>query len=338
MGETWLILHQAAYLTFKKGDAFSEVDTAYQIAFGSESDRRMAYVHSIFHAQPDKSVFIKKLVLDAGNPRATSQQFSLYEQFSAVVNGGDTNFCSTISFDLLERSLADNCADFISSLFQGCAAAHILEFKKEFSSSKSSNNTLCGSTAVSGMEVAGSGGGASARKASRRKDFIGSAAKITAHKRQLDDPGASDPDIMDVFQDLFNSSSKLMHGIAFGYSTGVSHEVIAHISAFAHRLAEYIGQATCTSRDGVIHDHLQGEHWLAAEMAHFKGKYGIMLVQDLIVNSLWLMSLVTAGSDLLLTLGYSLGTHCSIVRYDCFDSLGTLASLRCLVIVFITLP
>lgn len=51
------------------------------------------------------------------------------------------------------------------------------------------------------------------------------------------------------------------------------------------------------------------------------GKYGIMLVQDLIVNSLWLMSLVTAGSDLSLTLGYSLGTHCSIVRYDCFEFL-----------------
>ena len=151
-------------------------------------------------------------------------------------------------------------------MLQGCAAACILEFKKEFSSSKSSNNTLCGSPAVSGTEVAVSGGGASAKKASRRKDFIDLAAKITAHKRQLDDPGASDPDIMDVFQDLF----KLMHGIAFGYSTGVSHEVIAHISAFAHRLAEYIGQATCTSRDGVIHDRLQGEHWLAAEMAHFK--------------------------------------------------------------------
>ena len=65
VGETWLILHQAAYFTYNKGDAFSEVDTAYQIAFGSESDRRTAYVHSIFHAQLDKSVFVKKLVLDA---------------------------------------------------------------------------------------------------------------------------------------------------------------------------------------------------------------------------------------------------------------------------------
>ena len=46
-----------------------------------------------------------------------------------------------------------------------------------------------------------------------------------------------------------------------------------------------------------------------------------MLVQDLIVNSLWLMSLVTVGSDLSLTLGYSLGTHCSIVRYNCFELL-----------------
>jgi hypothetical protein len=75
---------------------------------------------------------------------------------------------------------------------------------------------------------------------------------------------------MDVFQDVFSSSSKLMHGITLGYSTGVSYEIVAHSSAFAHRFAECIGQATCTSRDGVIHDRLQGEHWLADEMAHFK--------------------------------------------------------------------
>ena len=49
----------------------------------------------------------------------------------------------------------------------------------------SSKNTLCGSPAVSGMEVSVAGGGASAKKASRRKDFIDSAAKATAHKRQL---------------------------------------------------------------------------------------------------------------------------------------------------------
>ena len=48
--------------------------------------------------------------------------------------------------------------------------------------------TLCGSPAVSGMEVSVAGGRASAKKASMRKDFIDSAAKITAHKRQLDDP------------------------------------------------------------------------------------------------------------------------------------------------------
>ena len=94
-------------------------------------------------------MFIKKLVLDAENPWATSQQFSLYEQISIVVNGGDTDLCSTISFDLLEKTLADDCADLMSSLCQGCAAARILEFKKEFSSSKSSNITVCGSPAVS---------------------------------------------------------------------------------------------------------------------------------------------------------------------------------------------
>ena len=48
-------------------------------------------MHSIFHAKVKKSVFIKKLVLDARNPWAMSQQFSLYEQLSAVVNGGDTD-------------------------------------------------------------------------------------------------------------------------------------------------------------------------------------------------------------------------------------------------------
>ena len=59
-------------------------------------------------------------------------------------------------------------------------------------------------------------------------------------------------------------------GIAFGFNTGVSHEVVAHSSAFVHRLSEYIGQSTCTSRDGVIHDRLQGEHWLVDKMSHFK--------------------------------------------------------------------
>ena len=74
-------------------------------------------------------MFIKKLVLDAEIPWATSQQFSLYEQISAGVNGGGTDLCSTISFDLLEKSVADECADFISCLPQGRAAARILEFK-----------------------------------------------------------------------------------------------------------------------------------------------------------------------------------------------------------------
>ena len=55
-----------------------------------------------------------------------------------------------------------------------------------------------------------------------------------------------------------------------GFSTGVSHEVVAHNPAFAHGLAQHIGQSTCMSNDGVIHDRLQGEHWLADEMSHFK--------------------------------------------------------------------
>ena len=88
-----------------------------------------------------------------------------------MINGGVTDLCSTISFVLLEKSLAGTCADLINSLCQGCAAARILEFKKEFSSSKSSNNTLCGSPAVSGLEVSVAGGGGSAKKASSRKDL-----------------------------------------------------------------------------------------------------------------------------------------------------------------------
>ena len=69
------------------------------------------------------------------------------------------------------------------------------------------------------------------------------------------------------------------------------------------------------------------------------GKYGIMLVQDLIVNSLWLMTLINGGTVLSLTLGYFLWTQLldSALRL-LLNSLGTLASLRCLVIVFITLP
>ena len=273
VGETWLILYQAAYFTFSKGNAFSEIDTAFKIAFGSESDRRTAYVHSIFTAQLCSSIHLKRLVLDEGNPWATSQQFSLYEQISSTVNVGDTDLCSTVSFDLLEKSLSANCADFINSLSQGCAAARVLAFKKEFSSTKTNSAAVHitgGSVTDGGSDVSVAGGGASAKKASRRKDFIDTADKITAHKRQLDDPGAGDPDVMDAFQDFFQSSSKLMHGIALGVSTGLAHEVIAHSSVFSRRLPEYLGQSTCMSRDGVIHDRLQGEHWLSDEMGFLK--------------------------------------------------------------------
>ena len=273
VGETWLILHQAAYYTYNKGDAFSEIDTAYKIAFGSESDRRTAYIHSIFQAQLGMSTHIKRLVQDVEDPWATSQQFSLYEQISAVVNLGDTDLCSTVSFDLLEKSLSANCADFVNSLSQSSAAARVLAFKKEFSSTKATNPAfhITGGSLLDGdSEVSVAGGGASAKKASRRKDFIETAAKITAHKKQLDDPNSGDPDIMEVFQDLFQSTSKLMHGVALGVGTGVTHEVIAHSAAFTHKLPEYIGQSTCMPRDGAIHDRLQGEHWLADEMAFLK--------------------------------------------------------------------
>ena len=121
---------------------------------------------------------------------------------------GDTDLCSTVSFDLLEKSLSANCADFINSLSQGCAAARVLAFKKEFSSTKTTSAAVHitgGSVADGGSDVSVAGGGASAKKASRRKDFIDTADKITAHKRQLDDPVAGDPDIMDVFQDFFQT-------------------------------------------------------------------------------------------------------------------------------------
>ena len=270
VGETWLILHQAAYFSYDKGNAFSEVDSAFQTAFGKESDRRTAYVHSIFQVQLESSVFVKRLTVDPENPWATSQQFALYEQVSALVSGGDVDLCSSVTFDLLEKALKDNCSDFISSLTQSTAAARVLEFKKEFSPPKASSNALGGAPTNTGAEVSVSGYGVSGKRASRRIDFILSAAKITAHKKQLDDPNSEDPDIMDVFPDFFGSSSKLMHGIALGYNTGIPHEVVSHSSAFVFRLAEYLGQATCMSRDGVIPDRLQGEQWLPAELSHFK--------------------------------------------------------------------
>ena len=74
VGEMWLILYQAAYFTFTKGDAFSEVDMAFKIAFGNESDRRTAYVHSIFQAQLSRSIHLKRLVQDDMKMRETRGQ------------------------------------------------------------------------------------------------------------------------------------------------------------------------------------------------------------------------------------------------------------------------
>ena len=165
---------------------------------------------------------------------------------------GDADLCSTASFDLLKKSLSANCADFVNSLSQSSAGSRVLAFKKEFSSTKATNSALHiigGSPADDSSEVTVAGGGASVKKASRRKDFIETADKITAHKRQVDNPSAGDPGIMDVFQDLFPSTSKPMHGVALGVDTGVSHGAIAHNFVFARRLPEYIGQPTCMSRD-----------------------------------------------------------------------------------------
>ena len=95
----------------------------------------------------------------------------------------------------------------------------MLAFKKEFSLTKATSSAfhITGGSVRDGVsEVSVAGGGASAKKASRRKDFIDAADKITAHKRQLDNPSVGDPDIMDVFQDLFQTSSKLMHGVVLG--------------------------------------------------------------------------------------------------------------------------
>ena len=114
---------------------------------------------------------------------------------------GDADLCSTVSFDLLKKSLSANCADFINSLSESCAAARVLAFKKEFSSTKVTNSAFHitgGSVTDGGSDVSVAGGGASAKKASKRKDFIDTTDKITAHKRQLDNPSAGDPDTMDV--------------------------------------------------------------------------------------------------------------------------------------------
>ena len=204
---------------------------------------------------------MKRPVQDEENPWATSQQSSVHEQISTITNVGDTDLCSTVSFDLLEKSLSANFADFINSLSQSSAAARVLAFKRVFSSTKFTNSALHmtgGSLSDGSLEFLVAGGGASAKKASRMKDFIETADKITAHERQLDNPSAGDPDIMDVFQDLFQSTSKLVHGVAhaLGVNTGVSHEVIAHSSIFARRLPKYIGQSTCMSKDGSTHDRL----------------------------------------------------------------------------------
>ena len=100
--------------------------------------------------------------------------------------------------------------------------------------------------------------------------------------------------------------------------TGVSHEVVAHSSAFVHRLAGYIGQSTCTSRDGVIHDRLQGEHWLVGEVSHFKpgafdlidwyrirNRHGQATVPKTLFSVLWILIIGTQILPCSLTLGPS---------------------------------
>ena len=119
---------------------------AYQKLFASQFE-------PFFTAQLCSSIHLKRLVLDEGNPWATSQQFSLYEQISSTVNVGDTDLCSTVSFDLLEKSLSANCADFINSLSQGCAAARVLAFKKEFSSTKTTSAAVHITVDLSQTEV-----------------------------------------------------------------------------------------------------------------------------------------------------------------------------------------
>ena len=155
-------------LHLNKGDAFSEIDEALKIAFGSESDRRTSYVHSIFEAQLSRSIHLKRLVQDEGKPWVTSQQISLYEHISSIVNVGDTDLCSTVFFDLLEKSLSANCTDIINSLSQSCAAARVLAFKKGFSSNKATSSAfhITGVFIADGdSEIPVAGGGVSAMRA-----------------------------------------------------------------------------------------------------------------------------------------------------------------------------
>ena len=97
---------------------------------------------------------MKRLVQDEGNPWATSQQIFVYEQISSIVNVGDTDLCSTLPFDLLEKLLSANCADFINSLSQSGVASRVLAFKKELSSTKATSSAfnITGGSVTDGVQ------------------------------------------------------------------------------------------------------------------------------------------------------------------------------------------
>ena len=179
---------------------------------------------------------MKRLVQDEGNPCMSKYvQQSIWEiQTSA-----------RLYLLIFSKS---RCLPIVQILSAVCLRARLL-----LECSPSKRNSLQPRLNISAFHITGS----SVAGADSDVSLVGggaSANRITAHKRQLGNPSVGDPDIMDVFQDVFQSPSKLVHGAALGVKTGLAHEVIAHSSVFARRLPEYIGQSTCMSRDGIMHD------------------------------------------------------------------------------------
>ena len=179
-----------SWLTYRASHAFAEFDTANQIAFGSTSERRVAYCNSIFPSQIAQSTFALKLLVDSNQPWAHSQQLQLYEQACLSVLPEATDLYSRSAFDIFERFLKTNCADFLdSSKCTGDPGVRLTAFQKEWRPLAPFSATNA-TPAAAGISI-GHGllsGSSFAVSASQRRDFLTTQEALKVFKTQLDSP------------------------------------------------------------------------------------------------------------------------------------------------------
>ena len=151
----------------------------------------MAYCNSIFPSQIAQSTFALKLLVDSNQPWAHAQQLQLYEQACLSVLPEATDLHSQSAFDIFERFLKTNCADFLdSSKCTGGPGVRLTAFQKEWRPLAPFSST--NATPVAAGVSIGHGllsGSSSAVSASQRKDFLITQEALKVFKtQQLDSP------------------------------------------------------------------------------------------------------------------------------------------------------